>query len=139
MKPIVVFRFASGAILRLEGGPAGGGVFFGEKGRITIDRNRLTSDPPELAKEPMKKSNLRLYVTSHLQNWIDCIRSRKRPAADVEVGHRAATLCHLGNIARWVGRRLRWDPEKEVFRDDAEANKYLDRQRRKPYELPDPV
>ena len=59
--------------------------------------------------------------------------------ADVEIGHRSTTVCHLGNIARWLGRRLRWDPEKEVFSGDDEANTYLDRPRRKPYEMPEPI
>jgi hypothetical protein len=44
-------------------------------------------------------------------------------------------MCHLGNIARWTGRKLRWDPVKEVFPDDAEANRFLDRERRKPWVL----
>jgi predicted dehydrogenase len=74
----------------------------------------------------------------HMQNWFDCIRSRARPIADVEIGHRSATVCHLGNIARWTGKRLKWDPVQEKF-DDAEANTYLDRVRRKPYELPENV
>lgn len=75
----------------------------------------------------------------HMQNWFDCIRSRQKPIADVEIGHRSATVCHLGNIARWTNRKLRWDPVKEVFPDDAEANQYLDRTRRKPYELPETI
>jgi predicted dehydrogenase len=74
----------------------------------------------------------------HMQNWFDCIRSRQKPIADVEIGHRSATVCHLGNIARWTGKKLKWDPAKEQF-DDAEANIYLDRVRRKPYELPETV
>ncbi|MBM4155166.1 MAG: Gfo/Idh/MocA family oxidoreductase [Lentisphaerae bacterium] len=74
----------------------------------------------------------------HMQNWFDCIRSRARPIADVEIGHRSATVCHLGNIARWTGKRLAWDPVKERF-DDAGANAFLDRARRKPYELPETV
>ena len=56
-----------------------------------------------------------------------------------EIGHRSATVCHLGNIARWLGRRLHWDPVKETFADDAEANRYLDRNRRKPYVLPEQI
>src|ERR1039458_10120912 len=75
----------------------------------------------------------------HMQNWFDCIRTRSKPIADVETGHRSATVCLLGNIARWTGRRLRWDPVKEVFLGDPEANQYLDRVRRKPYELPGKV
>lgn len=61
--------------------------------------------------------------------------SRKRPNADVEIGHRSATVCHLGNIARWVGRKLQWDPVKERFVGDDEADGHLDRARRKGYEL----
>jgi hypothetical protein len=55
----------------------------------------------------------------------------------VEIGHRSAVICHLCNIARWLGRRLRWDPEKEVFPGDEEANRYLARPQRKPYQLPE--
>jgi len=57
----------------------------------------------------------------------------------VEIGHRSISVCHLANIAREVGRKLRWDPEKEMFPGDEEANAYLDRPKRKGYELPDPV
>ena len=59
--------------------------------------------------------------------------------ADVDVGHRSISVCHLANIAREVGRKLRWNPEKERFVDDAEADAYLSRPRRKGYELPDPA
>ena len=75
----------------------------------------------------------------HIGNWLDCIKSRELPVADVEVGHRSITVCHLANIAREVGRRLRWDSRKETFVGDDEANCYLDRPRRKGYELPNPV
>ena len=51
----------------------------------------------------------------HLQNWLDCIRTRKKPVADVEIGHRSITVCHLVNITRRVGRPLKWDPAKETF------------------------
>jgi hypothetical protein len=73
---------------------------------------------------------------NHFQNWFDAIKSRKRPIADVEIGHRSAVICHLCNIARWTGRKLRWDPEKEIFPGDDQANQYLQRPQRKPYELP---
>jgi hypothetical protein len=113
--------------------PSFGGVFIGEKGTFTIDRGRLTSDPPELAKEVAKGAS---RGDSHVDNWIACIQSRKKPNADVEIGHRSATVCHLGNIARWTGRRLKWDPREETFPEKDEANRHLDRPRRKPWELP---
>ena len=52
----------------------------------------------------------------HMQNWFDCIRSRQKPIADVEIGHRSATVCHLGNIARWTNRQLHWDPSRNASR-----------------------
>jgi predicted dehydrogenase len=138
--PKVFFRYAGGIEMELGNGPAGGALFIGEKGKITIDRGVCKSDPPELAAEPLKEGDLRLYKSdNHMQNWLDCIKNREKPVADVEIGHRSSTVCHLGNIARWAGRRLRWDPVKETFPDDPEANKLLDRPRRKPYQLPEKV
>jgi hypothetical protein len=56
--------------------------------------------------------------------------------ADVEIGHRSITVCHLANIARAAGRPLRWDPDAERFVGDEDANRYLDRPRRNGFELP---
>ncbi len=98
----------------------------------------LFRSPVELAEEPLENPPIPLPKSrNHLQNWLDCIKSRQRPIADVEIGHRSATICHLGNIARYLGRRLRWDPVQEKFRDDPEANAWLDRPRRQGYELPE--
>ena len=139
-QPTVFFRYADGVVLKLGGGPGGGAVFEGENGKITINRGSAKGSPAELVKEPLTDPKVRLYVSNHhMQNWIDCIKSRKRCVADVEIGHRSATVCHLGNIARWLGRKLKWDPKQEKFVGDDEANTYLDRPRRKGYEMPDPV
>ncbi len=72
----------------------------------------------------------------HIQNFFDCVRTRQKPNADVEIGHRATTVCHLVNICRDFGRKLRWDPKAEKFVGDDEANTMLSRPRRKGYELP---
>lgn len=69
----------------------------------------------------------------HMQNWLDSIRSRELPIADVEVGHRTTSICQLGNAALWTGRPLRWDWEKESVVDDQEANRLLSRKFREPY------
>ncbi|MBN2294669.1 MAG: Gfo/Idh/MocA family oxidoreductase [Pirellulales bacterium] len=137
----VTFRYANGIVIQTkEGEPGSGGVFIGDKGKIRIGNNTVNTNPVELVKTPPDSFKVRLpKSTNHIQNWFDSIKSREKPIADVEVGHRAATLCHLGNIARWVGRPLKWDPAKEIFPGDDEANTYLDRPRRKPYELPDPA
>ncbi len=136
----VTFRYGNGVTVKTGAGSACGAIFIGDEGRIMIGCDSYSSDPPEIAKEPIGDSELHLPVSdNHLRNWFDAIRSRERPIADVEIGHRSVILCHLGNIARWVGRKLRWDPETESFPDDEEANGLLDRPRRKGYELPDPV
>lgn len=134
-EPKVFMRYAGDIVMELGDGPDGGAVFIGEKGKITINRGRCESDPPELAEEALGKRP-RGFNGDHLKNWLDCIKSREKPIADVEIGHRSSTVCHLGNIARWTGRKLRWDPVKEVFPDDKEANEYLLRQHRKGFELP---
>jgi len=100
----------------------------------------VTSNPEELVQEPIRDDEIHLYESNnHMQNWLECIKTREKPIADVEAGHRSTTVCHLGNIARWAGRRLRWDPVQEIFPDDQDANQYLDRPRRKPYQLPETI
>jgi hypothetical protein len=109
----------------------------------------VTSNPPEIAQklleavdvaeEERKWSDaLALWqARHHLQNWLDCVRTREKPVADVEIGHRSVTVCHLANIARAVGRPLRWDPVAEQFMGDAAADALLVRERRKGFELPE--
>jgi predicted dehydrogenase len=135
----VRFRYANGIEVRLEEGEsAAGATFVGDRGKIRIGNNTVDSNPPDLVKTPPQDFKIRVPLSdNHLQNWFDCIKSRERPIADVEIGHRSAVICHLGNIARWVGRRLRWDPEREIFPGDDEANAYLERAMRRPYQLPE--
>jgi predicted dehydrogenase len=136
----VFFRYPGGIEVVLDNGPMGGATFIGEKGTITIDRGKCTSDPPGRVKEPIPADGVHLVKSNdHMRNWLDCIKSRQRCVADVEIGHRSATVCHLGNIARWAGRRLKWDPVRETFPDDPDARQFLDRPRREPYELPETV
>jgi hypothetical protein len=66
---------------------------------------------------------------------VDCIRSREKPRGDVETGHFAAAICHLGNIARWTKRKLQWDPAKETFVNDDAANAFLQRKMREPWTI----
>ena len=138
----VTFRYASGVVVKLEtdGRVLGGGHFIGEKGELVMTRGKFNTIPISISQEPLTDADTRLYESNnHLQNFIDCIKSRKPCVADVEIGHRTATVCHLSGIARRLGRKLRWDPDKEIFPGDDEANAYLDRPKRAPYQLPDPV
>ncbi|MCR4413769.1 MAG: gfo/Idh/MocA family oxidoreductase, partial [Thermoguttaceae bacterium] len=73
-------RYAGDIVVELSGGPAGGGKFIGEKGSVTIDRGKCSSDPPEIAKEPIASGEVHLYKSdNHMKNWLDCIKSRQRP------------------------------------------------------------
>ena len=137
LKCPIGFRYADGTPGRLDSkGPMGGAIFEGEKGTILIDRAKCEANPKSIAK-PISEDEIHLYVSAnHMQNWFDCIRSRERPIADVEIGHRSTTFCHLGNIVRWTGRKLKWNPVKEEFIGDAEANALRSRPRRAPYDLP---
>lgn len=147
----VDFRYANGVEvhMNLARGPALGGVFVGEKCKIEINRNKFTTNPPdfvtggpdpELAKKWTGVLGGDSIARGHVQNWFDCIKSRQKPNADVEVGHRTATICNLIAIARelgQVGEPLRWDPVAERFTNSEEGNHLLDRPRRKGWQLPE--
>jgi len=148
-KGAVAWRYANGVEVRLEmpdvGELQGGAIFVGEKGRIEITRNNFHTDPPDLIKElPLQEEidkwkRAQWQAKYHMQDWLDSMRSRKTPLADVEIGHRSISICHLVNITRELGRKLEWDPEAERFTRDGEANDRLTRKRRKGYELPEAV
>ncbi|MGH9847027.1 MAG: Gfo/Idh/MocA family protein [Blastocatellia bacterium] len=115
-------------------------VFHGTKGSLSIMRDGFTiapetwrkRDKPEI--EPMQvRGNPNESQERHIRNFIECIRSRQRPVADVEEGHLTATVCHLGNIATRLGRSLQWDAAREEFIGDKEASAMLSRPYRKPW------
>ena len=142
------FRYANGVEVRLSfpdqephRGPKLGGVFVGSEAKMEINRNKFTTNPPDFVKHPPDPALARQWegegwiCRGHVQNWFDCIKARAKPTADVEIGHRTATLCQLLVITRLLGRRLRWDPQGELFVGDDEANKLLDRPRREGWKL----
>lgn len=117
------------------GGMDHGIEFYGTKGAIWINRNGYTYFPEEDRKNStfVKDQGLDLQ---HKRNWLDCIRSRQKPNADIELGHLGSVPGFLGNIAYRVGRRIAWDGEKETIPGDPEADKLLGREYREPYVLP---
>jgi predicted dehydrogenase len=111
-------------------------TFIGEKGKIHVTRQKITADPPELLKTELTSSDIRLPVSKdHYANFLNCIKSRERPICDVEIGHRTATVCHLGNISLRLGRKIQWDPAKEQIVGDADAAAMLTRPYREPWKL----
>jgi predicted dehydrogenase len=119
-------------------GDSGGVKFIGPDGEILVNRGKLTASKPELLKDPLPKDAIKLYESpGHQRDWLNCIKSRKLPICDVEIGARSVTVCHLGNIAYWTRKKLRWEPSKwELIEADAAVAKWLDRDRREGYELP---
>lgn len=126
----VRFLYANGVEM-IHDSSKGGATFIGTEGKIFVDRGRFEAEPESLGQEPLGENAIRLYASNnHLQDWLNCVRSRKLPICDVEIGARSVSVCHLGNLAYWNHRRLKWDPAKEQFIGDAEANTWLDYQRR---------
>jgi predicted dehydrogenase len=140
----VRMKYANGTELRLDldgdWGPGLGAIFVGDQGKIEINRNKIASHPKELVESPDNPGpNTKPETQYHIENWVECIKTRQRCNADIEYGLRATTLCYLVNIVRDVGRvgeKLQWDPEKERFTNCDEANALLSRPRRKGFELP---
>jgi hypothetical protein len=103
-----------------------GGIFVGERGWLT---SMSTGGPieggPESIFEEMKLKTRQVNIgeNNHHENWLECIKTRRRPSCDEEIGHRSASLGHLTTIAYKLQRSLKWDPDKEEFFGDEEANR----------------
>jgi predicted dehydrogenase len=126
----------SGAKLNPDG-QRNGIRFEGTDGWIWVNRDGIKASDPELLKAPLPENAVRLYSSSnHMENFFDCVRSRKLPICDVETGHRSATMCHLGAISMRTGRKLTWDAERETFVGEfaREASAYIQRELRAPYD-----
>lgn len=135
----LTMRYPSGTLLEFDPNMEET-IFHGERGRLFMRRNRYWTEPAGLAPEIDPAEQRRWsgdghVARPHLANWLQAVRERSEPNAPIEVGHRSATICHLGNLARQLGRRLKWDARRERFQDDDEANSLLERPRRAGFEL----
>lgn len=154
--PTLTYRYANGTLLHLvdnwsmvknvykavpeNARLAGnfGGIFVGEKGWVTsmTTGGPIEGGPDNIFKE-MKLTTRQVNPgeNNHHDNWFECIRTRRKPSCDVELGHRTASLGHLTIIAYKLQRSLKWDPVKEVFPDDEAANRLLFRAIRSPWRI----
>jgi predicted dehydrogenase len=133
----IKYQYANGPTVLCGQDYKGGVTFEGERGTLFVDRAKIESNPTEIAKTALVETDVRLSISkNHHKNWLECVRSRQRPICDVETGHRAATICHLGNIAVRTGRPIAWDPAREEIVGDSEAAKMLSRPYRSPWKLP---
>lgn len=110
--------------------------FIGSQGEVFVQRGELRTTPAALKDKIFNKGDYKFHVSdNHYQDFFDSIKSRKPPICDVEVGHRTATVCTIGNIGYALQRPLEWDPEKERFKKDGEANKMLKRKMKKDWKV----
>lgn len=135
-RPRVSFEYANGVVMNHVGGNCLGLTFHGSEGTLYVGRDGLWTKPESIAQAAMGPNDIQLYESNdHHGNWLDCIRSRRRCIADVEIGARSATICHLGNIAYELKQELTWDPVQERFVGNEEANKLLSRPMRSPWHV----
>jgi len=143
----VTLTYANGAKIVTKH-PEHGVRFIGSAGWVHVWRGGIEAEPADLLREtveidneqitmdPTKQQDWRVWASpAHHQNWLQCIRTRKRPVCHEEIGHRSITVCHLANLCMRLGRKLQWDPVKEEFVGDDEANRYLFRPYRPPWRL----
>ena len=138
----LTYKYANGVIVqkvsRADGTRVNGVRFVGTDGTIEVNRGHFEAKPESIAKDPIPDDGVHLYKAErndHKLNFINCMKSRKLPICDVAIGARSVTVCHLGNLAWWNNRVLKWDPENWRFVGDDEANSWLDRPRRAPWKM----
>jgi predicted dehydrogenase len=128
------FTYSNGVEM-FHGGPTDC-TFEGEGGTINVSRGKLESTPAEIVATPLGANAWRAPPSNnHGRNWLESIKTRRRPICDVEIGHRSATVCHLANLGYQLRRPLTWDPDQERFVGDDEANALLNRVPRDPWNL----
>lgn len=135
----VTFRYANGVVMTCK--PGNPSIrFVGTDGWVgnTGWRAKVEASSKEILDSRIGDRDIRLYTNpaGEHDDFLRCVKSRKDPYFPVDIGHRASSVCHLANLAIRLGRKLRWDPVRESFIDDAAADKHLDRPRRDPWQLP---
>lgn len=133
----IEFTYANGVkIIMTDTGQNRHGVkFVGENGWV-FTRSSIEADPPALLRETIGPGEIHLYRSpDHARNFLDCVKSRAETITPPEIAHRAASTALLGGIACQLGRKLRWDPAREHFLDDPEAERLLSYTMRAPWSV----
>ena len=134
----IEYKYANGVRMIITSGPVSL-RFEGTEGSVgnTGWRGKLQAEPRSILDSIIGPDEIHLYTEprGEHRNFLDCVKSRRDPYFPVEIGHRCCTVLHLGNISMLLGRKLKWDPEKENFGQDHEANRMLSRPMRSPWRL----
>jgi predicted dehydrogenase len=130
--PFLTYQYANGITMTHEPEGNQGLTFVGTEGNIHVVRGKLETTPVTLKDKIIGPNEKHVYLsTDHYKDFLQAIRNRTKPVADVEIGHRTATVCNIGNIAYELKRPLHWNPHKEEFKNDDEANRLRSREMRK--------
>jgi predicted dehydrogenase len=131
---VLTYKYVSGVTMTRDS--ANGVLFTGTKGKVETNRGHLKTWPDSLKDQKIGANEVRLYESkNHYTDWLDAVRNRSKPICDIEIGCRSVSVCHLGNIAYKLKRPLKWDPKREVFVGDDDANRLLSRPMRSPWHL----
>jgi hypothetical protein len=132
-------RYANGVVMtheRFREDEGNAVRFIGTNGIIDISRSFLDTIPAKLQNHEIGENEIRLYRSSdHYTDFLNAMKTRKQPLSTVEIGHRTASLCMIVNLCYEFNRKLVWNPEKEEFSNDSEANKRRSNAIRAPYSL----
>ena len=132
----VTCKYRSGHVMTVGSHLAKGIKWYGDKGWIFVNRGRLAADPVDVLKEEIGPSEIHLHRSrDHKQDFLDAIRTRQRPVAPAEVGHRTISVGLLGEIAMLTGRKIKWNPDTEEIINDPAASALLGRSYREPWTL----
>jgi len=113
-----------------------GAHFIGEDGWVHVSRGGIDANPKSLLSSVIRPDKIHLYKSEdHIQNFLDCIKTRKKTITPVEIAHHSVMVAHLGDIAMKMGRKVHWDLKKERFVNDPEADRYLSRPMRSPWHI----
>ena len=127
--PFLTYRYENGITMTHEKWEWNNAIhFYGTEGELKVARGKLETTPASLKDKVIGENEKHVYKsTDHYKDFLNAMRNRSKPICDVEIGHRTSTVCNIGNIAYQVKRRLQWDPKKEMFKNDNEANALLGR------------
>lgn len=127
--PFLTYRYENGITMTHEKWDWNNAILFtGTEGELRIQRRKIETTPASLATKVIGETERHVYKSeNHYKDFFDAMRKRSKPICDVEIGHRTASVCNIGNIAYQLNRSLKWNPKKESFNDDKEANALLGR------------
>ena len=133
----LTYKYANGITMTHENFGKNNAIrFIGTEGELDVQRRNLETNPISLKEKQIGENERHVYFSdNHYKDFLKAMRNRTKPICDVEVGHRTASVCSIGNIAYELKRSLKWDPEKEQFKNDPEANALLSRPMRRKWSI----